>query len=1001
VVIQQSLPGCVFKRVKSASAVVFVAKRFLDLNLEACSHCAARVQHARLAHSASLPSQDPGIGHQWLPETAFTVVKMAEERRVTFDLNGVSTTIDMDPTRLLLDVLREDLGLTGTKRGCDDEGQCGACTVLLNGRAVRACRTRVEQVAGQSVVTIEGIGSPGHLHPLQQAFIDCGAVQCGFCTPGMILAGKALLDRNPNPTYAEVARALTGHLCRCTGYKRIIQAVLVAARRMDGAGPGDAPVSGESVIGGDARRLEAVGRVTGETRFAGDMKMADMLVAKVLRSPHPYARILSIDSQAALELPGVEAVLTAADIPGIKAFSDKWASRTSLSAEPDDGANEPVLALDRVRMVGDPVAIAVAVDAATVQAALDKVQITYELLEPVFDARRALQASAPQLHPSGNLYEYGEIKVGDPGAAWVDSEVDVAARFSIPSREHAAIEPESALAWYDVDGRVVVFGPTHQPHMRQRQIAEMLAIPVERVRVVAAPQGGSFGSRHHFWLTVAIALPAFLLRRPVRMIYSRREVFEATYKDYPFDLEYRIGATAHGRLTGLWARGYGNAGPYGGAPTAAPFVALCGSGPYIWQAIDYEVRLAHTNAPNAGPLRGYSMPHGVLGLECSLDELAQALEIDPWELRVKNAANQSTGTCTGQAFDEPFGFKQALQAIKPDWDRALVAKRDWDAPGEERYGVGLAAGWYQFGKAGKLQVPAEAELSRDGRFTLYFSAMNSGQGLDTVMNQLAAEELGLPRDMVALVNNDTDATLDSGIYGACKSTYWVGGAIVDATRRLKRALLGTAAGMLGTTPTDLSLSPAGISVTGGRDGVAFCDIAAAMERQGVPLRYTGVFDLHERYPDAESGTYLGHFSSGVALAEVAVNISTGKTRVVRLVVAQDVGRAVNPIDVQGQIEGGMAMEMGAALMEEYVPGITMDFKRYHIPRVRDMPEMKVIVVEVASHEGPFGAKGVGEAASGHVRAALINAISDAAGVRIRRIPVSPEHLLTALARAPV
>jgi CO/xanthine dehydrogenase Mo-binding subunit len=443
----------------------------------------------------------------------------------------------------------------------------------------------------------------------------------------------------------------------------------------------------------------------------------------------------------------------------------------------------------------------------------------------------------------------------------------------------------------------------------------------------------------------------------------------------------------------------GDAGPYGGAPTIAPFVALSGSGPYIWGAIDFEVRVAHTNGGNAGPLRGYGMPHGVLGLECSLDELAAELGVDPWQLRWLNAADETTGACTGQPFDEPFGFRSVLQAIKPEWERAQAAAREHRArpAGDDVRGVGLASSWYQFGKSGELRVSAEVELGLDGTLGLYFCAMNSGQGLNTVMGQLAADELRLPRERIRLVNSDTDCTVDSHVYGAAKTTYWVGGAVVEASRKLKNAMLDVVAEKLALPSHHLRIAENGVRVEGdaGRT-LTLQEVAAELETRGLPRRYVGVFDLEERYAQDGRPRYLGHFAVGTALADVSVNLKTGKVKVLRIVVAQDVGRAINPLDVRGQIEGAAMMELGAALMEEYVPGQTLDFKRYRIPRMRDLPDLKVIIVEVPGRDGPHGVKGVGEAAAGCVRAAILNAINDAIGARVRHLPATPERVLEAL-----
>jgi len=926
---------------------------------------------------------------------------MAENRHpVRFVLNGVPVEVDTDPGRPLLDVLRDDLDLIGTKKGCDYEGQCGACTVLLDGKAARACRTPLHAVADRSVTTIEGVALGDAMHPLQQAFIDCGAVQCGYCTPGMIMAALGLLKQNPLPTRTEVARALTGNLCRCTGYVKIIDAVMAAAAAMRGDAspvPGPRP----EVIGGDTRRWEELDKVTGRVRFAGDLRLPGMLYGRLVRSPHARARILRIDASQALRVAGVEAVMTAADIPGVKGFTDVWTPvGDQTSGEHPGLAYEPVLAAGIVRMVGDPVALVVASSEAVAREGAIRVRVDYEPLAPLERVDLALEPGAPQLHQTGNLYEVGEIRVGDWEAASERTEVTVETTYESTLRDHAAIEPGSALAYVDEEGRVVVMAPTHEPHMRQGQIAQMLGLSPDQVRVVVPPLGGSFGRRHHHWLAVTAALPAWLLRRPVRITFSREEDLLADWKQHPFRFDYRLGATRDGRLTTLWARGMGDAGPYGGAPAIAPFVALCGSGPYVWPAIDNQVRVVHTNNPNAGSIRGYGMPQGVFAVECSLDELAGALQMDPWELRAKNAAQQVA--CTGQPFDDPFGYLAVLEAIRPDWTKALETVRDKNlrSDAEERWGAGIASNWYQFGKAGELRVSAEAELTSAGRITLYYSAMKSGQGLETTMTQLAAHEMGLPRSLFDPVNGDTAQTVDSHIHGACRSTYWVGGAIVQACRALGRAMRAVAAETLNVREETLSLTADGLAPRSadGR-GVTLAQIAASMAQAGRALRYRGTFDLEDRYDRENRPRYLGQFSVGTAVATVSVQLRTGKVRTRQLVLAQDVGRVINLTDLTGQLEGAAVMDVGAALMEEYVPGRTLGFGAYRIPRAPDAPEIKVIPVEVPSQHGPHGCKGVGETGTGHVRAALINAIYHAIGARVRRIPASPQRVMAALAEA--
>ncbi len=915
---------------------------------------------------------------------------------LTFELNGKTIVTDTEPSTLLLDFLREALDLTGVKKGCDNEGQCGACTVIVNDRALRACLTPLAKVAGKRVITIEGLGTPEQLHPLQQAFIDHGAVQCGYCTPGIIMSAAALLNRNPNPARADVVRALQGNLCRCTGYVKIINAVMSAAGLLQG-NRGHAPTDAPDAIGGHLRRQNAAGKVTGTTRYAGDMKLPGMLYAKVLRSPHPHALITQLDTRSALAVPGVRAVFTAADIPGVNTFTDELDSNGVTTRQKTlTMAKEPLLAIDRVRMIGEPIAILVAVDEASAAAGVEAIQVTFEVLEPIFDPKTAMLVSTPPLHPGGNIYEVDKVVKGDAQAALATAEVRVDACYTMPSQDHVTLEPESMVAYVAENGQVVVIGPTQQPHHRKQQIAAMLAIPPERVRVIMPNMGGSFGGRHYFWPVVAIALPAYLLRKPVKLVYTRQEVFAATVKRHPFQFNYQIGARPDGKLLSLHVQALGNAGPYGGAPSIAANVTQSGIGPYQWPVIDYETRVAHTNWANAGPFRGYGMPQGAFALECTLDELAGRLGVDPLALRRLNAVDVRQGNTLGQQFDEPFAFKQVLEVIEPEWAaiQAETATFRAGASGAECFGAGLAVTWYRFSKAGSTRVSAQAGLAPDGAIILYYTAVKMGQGVDTVISQLASHELGIPREALTLVNGDTDATLHTDVYGGSRTTYWIGGAIQHASRILKHAITSTASEMLDVSQEQLCLTGHSVYVRHSPEQLILLrDIATEWQRIGQPLKYTGSLDLTRRVPENTSNYALGHFVVGVTLAQVRVNLKNGGVKVLRVVVAQDVGRAINPVDLAGQIEGSVVMELGATLMEEYIPGQTLDFKRYHIPRIGDIPQIKTILVEQPGWDGPLGAKGVGEAVMGHIKAAIANAIFNASGVRIRQLPVTPEQIL--------
>jgi CO/xanthine dehydrogenase Mo-binding subunit len=481
------------------------------------------------------------------------------------------------------------------------------------------------------------------------------------------------------------------------------------------------------------------------------------------------------------------------------------------------------------------------------------------------------------------------------------------------------------------------------------------------------------------------------------MVYTRAEVFLGTMKDFPFHMVIGAGVDREGKLTGVRLRAVGDSGPYGGTPTIAAFVASCTEGPYRWRSVDHEVRVAHTNGPHAGPMRGYGMPHGVFALETALDELAVRSGIDPWELRWKNALESYESAYGEAGLEEPRGFREVLAAIRPSWEAMRDSAASAPVTGSERRGAGLAATQYQFGKAGPLQVAAEAEITRSGRFLLRYTVQNSGQGLDTLMQQIGAETLGVPRSLIDTANNDTDLTEDSHIYGACKSAYWVGGAVREASRSLRHSLETTAAEALDSSPEALSATLQGIRANGDRNALMPWDrLALELDRVGIGRRFRGVFSLEGLAPAAGRPEYLEHYAVGAAAAEVAVDLSTGKTRLLRLSIAQDVGRVLNPLDLRGQIEGAAAMEIGAALFESYADGKTLGFRQYRLPRALDMPPIEVVPVEVAGRYGPFGAKGVGEAALGHVRAAILNAMSAAIGVRLTRLPATPARVLAAL-----
>jgi aldehyde oxidoreductase len=906
---------------------------------------------------------------------------------IGFVLNARAVRSRADPATPLVRVLREEFRLTGTKQGCDMEGECGACTVIVDGEAVRSCLLPVGKVSGRSVTTIEGIGTRDHPHPLQTAFLETGAVQCGYCTPGMLLSAKALLDRNLKPSREEIVAALEGNLCRCTGYVKIVEAVALAADTMRGDSRADKPPGDPPVVGSSSERHDGWDRVSGAALFAEDLSVPDLHYVRVVRSPHFHARVLGVDISPALAVAGVVRVLTAADIPGENGLSDY--SR-------DEHLLAPVG--DTVRMVGDPVALVIGTSREAAERGERTVHVEYAPLPHTTEIDRALEPDALPIHRTGNLLAEDSIEVGDIEGALREAEVTIEGDYATSFQAHMALEREAVVAYVDEAGRITAIGANHEPHWDRAHLARILGLPPERVRVVTPPIGGSFGGKQDIWPLAAAALAAYHVHVPVLLAYSRREVMQAAPKRHPYTCHCVVGAKQDGSLLGMEFEASINKGAYDSGGRCLPnYAAITSVGPYRWQAVRARARAIYSNGPKAGQFRGFGTPQAAFAMECTLDELCERLGVDPLDLRLHNALTEADVTGLGYRSAETLDFRRVLEAVAPDYREAKQGVESFNArsPGALRRGVGIAGMWYRFGKLGRPLSRAEIELGLDGRFTIYASSADYGQGIETVFTQLAAEELGVSRAALRLVNADTAKTLDGDVTGASRSTYWVGGAVAEAARRLRAVILSTGAAILHQSADRLCLSDEAVHGEGG--GVALSVVAGKMEHDQVPRRVEGCMDLRARFPDNErADTYLPMFLTGVHVAQVEVDMETGLARVLSVSAAHDVGRVINRRDTEGQIEGSIVMGMGSVLMEELLPGLSSGFGTYMIPTAGSAPEIRVRLVETPSRYGPLGAKGLGEAAMLPTAPAMINAISRAVGARIRRLPATAERVLEAI-----
>jgi CO/xanthine dehydrogenase Mo-binding subunit/aerobic-type carbon monoxide dehydrogenase small subunit (CoxS/CutS family) len=572
------------------------------------------------------------------------------KRQVSLTVNGERVTATVDADLTLLRFLRETLRLTGTKEGCG-QGECGACTVLVNGQAVNSCLIPVVAVDGCEVVTIEGLARNGELDPLQQAFIDEGAIQCGFCTPGAIMSAKALLLANPKPSEEEIREALSGNLCRCTGYQKMVRAVKVASGQVP---PREIHPSSPnySVIGRKVRRRDAIDKATGRAAYADDISLPNMLYGRALRSAYPHALIKGIDCSAAERVPGVVAVLTAKDVPGLNRYGLVY-------------LDQPVLADDKVRCLGDAVALVVAESERAAEEALGLIQVDYEELPGVFSAEEALKPGAPVVHEKGNLVQHTKVRKGDVAAGFAQSEVVVENTFRTQCVEHAYLEPECSVAALDHHGNLTVWTSTQYVFRDRRQIAPVLGLPVNKVRVVQMTTGGGFGGKDDITTEILAGLAALKTGRPVKVRFTREESMRATTKRHPMVIKARLGANREGKLLALEGEVYADTGAY--VSLGVYVVKKAGlhlSGPYYIPNIKVDTYTVYTNNPPSGAMRGFGVVQAAFVHESLMDLLAEKLQMDPLEIRYKNALEPGLSTGTGHVLKHGVGIKAALEEVK-------------------------------------------------------------------------------------------------------------------------------------------------------------------------------------------------------------------------------------------------------------------------------------------------------------------------------------------------
>ncbi|NEA09236.1 molybdopterin-dependent oxidoreductase [Streptomyces sp. SID10692] len=892
------------------------------------------------------------------------------------------------PGQCLRTYLRER-GWFGVKKGCD-AGDCGACTVHVDGEPVHSCLYPAVRAAGRAVTTVEGLASGGELHPVQQRFLDAQGFQCGFCTAGYLMTTVALDDEQR----ADLPRAFKGNLCRCTGYRAIEDAVC-------GVKHVEEPCAGEAV----GRNLPAPAGpqvVTGTARYTFDIDVPGLLHMKLLRSPHAHARITAIDTAAALRVPGVRLVLTHEDAPERHYSSARHEHPTE---DPDDTR----LLDDTVRYVGQRVAAVVADSEAAAEEGCRRIEVSYEVLPSVLDPEEAMLPGAPVLHakdaarariarPENNVVGEVHGEIGSVEEGFAQADVVYEETFRTQRVQHASLETHGAVAWFEPmadDGsageRIVVRSSTQTPFLTRRALCALFDLPLEKVRVLAGRVGGGFGGKQEMIVEDVVVLAALRLRRPVKLEYTRAEQFHGATTRHPFTVHVKAGARRDGALTALRLRVVANTGAYGNHGPAVMFHSV-GESMAVYRAPHKKADgySVYTNAVPAGAFRGYGLGQVVFAMESVMDELAHRLGIDPLEFRERNIIGP------GEVMASPGGEEEDLHIASYGLDQCLAIVREArDEPAEAApegwlMGEGGALAMIATGPPGGHIADVRARLLPDGRYDLAVGTAEFGNGTTTVHRQIAAGELATTVDRITVRQSDTDVVRhDTGAF-ASTGTVVAGKATLYASRALTAKILDFAARHLSVDRADCAL--ADDAVTHGRGSLPLKEVHEAARSAGVELAADGHFGGTPRSVAFNAQWF-----------RLAVDPGTGEIRVLRSVHAADAGKVMNPMQCRGQVEGGIAQALGATLFEHVRLDArgevtTAAFRQYRLPQYADVPRTEVHFMETADTIGPLGAKSMSESPFNPVAPAFANALRNATGIRFTELPLTRDRVWLALDR---
>lgn len=914
-------------------------------------------------------------------------------KQLVLRVNDIDYDLLVEEHEMLSYTIRNRIGLTGTKVGCE-QGSCGACTVLIDDVPALSCITPVLKCLDSEITTIEAIAVNGKLHKLQEKFVQKGAIQCGYCTPGMVMSALGYLKTNPNPSEEEIKEAISGNLCRCTGYKKIISAISEYAAETNGTlKESQKEKPGFLNVGKPMPYIEAEKKVKGEADYADDIKIKNSLYCKLLRSTHAHAEIKSIDVSKALKVKGVRSIITGKDLPisfGVLPISQ----------------DETSIAVDKVRFIGDIVA-AVAADTEEIASkACSMIEIAYIPLKPFFEIKDSLAEikDEEKIHShcryNNNVHKKAELRFGNQEEGLANSDLSCKLDFTFEGVNHGFTEPHAATAYWDENGLTII-SATQVPHYLHRFLAKVLEVPMNRIRVIKPYVGGGFGGKSDpFAHEIIISHLSRLTGKPVRIRLTREEVFLTNHGRHPSEITMEVGISKDGILNVIDADILLDGGAYGSFGVVTTYYSgVLLQLPYKVDNFGFRTRRVYTNKPQCGAMRGHGAVNPRFAMETILDELAHKINLDPCELRLKNFISSNTKT-VGEFRITSNGSVESLKAV--------MNKSDWKTRyGKLPYGKGLgvACGVYISGSALPIhwneypQSVVHLKVDLDGRVLITSGASDIGQGSDTMLAIIVAEVLGLSIDNIFVVAADTTLTpIDLGSYSS-RVTFMAGNAAKMAAENLKENILKSVAKDKNVSLEDLDIHQERIFSNDKTVDLSWKDAVEIATKKVGALTVSGNYNSPKL-----GGTFKGagaglspSYSFGSVIAEVDVDTNTGEVNVLNIWGAHDCGKAINPLAVEGQLEGSWHMGLGQAVSErmKFYNGLLLNpnFLDYKIPTSVDTPPIDTSIIETIDPEGPFGAKETGEGAIHPVIPAIANAVFNAVGYRITSLPINPEEIL--------